>query len=110
MDDSDRPNLDIDGALRSFANPYRRQLLVTLLAHNPEDETAIPDDLTTDDEELELMLIEMEHNHLPKLEELGLIEWDRENGVVRRGPTFQELRPLLELMVKHSDELPDGWL
>ena len=93
-----------------LANPYRRRLLLTLLEHNPEDEAAIPDDLTTDDEELEQMLITMTHTHLPKLESYDVIEWDRENNVVRRGPLFDELRPLLELIDNHRDELPDDWV
>nr|WP_254523737.1 transcriptional regulator [Natrinema caseinilyticum] len=83
---------------------------MTLLDHNPEDEAAIPDDLTTDDEELEEMLMAMTHTHLPKLESLGLIEWNREKNVVTRGPAFDELRPLLELIDRHQDELPEGWL
>ena len=89
---------------------YRRRLLVTLLDHNPEDETDIPEDLTTSDEELEAMLREMTHIHLPKLESLDVVEWDREENVVTRGPTFEELRPLLELVHKHRDELPEGWI
>jgi len=32
---------------------------MTLLEHNPEDEASIPEDLTTDDEELEAMLVAM---------------------------------------------------
>ncbi|MDS0283836.1 DUF7344 domain-containing protein [Haloarcula onubensis] len=91
-------------------NPYRRRLVMTLLDHNPEDEASIPGDLTTDDEELEEMLIAMAHTHLPKLESLDIIEWNREKNVVTRGPAFDELRPLLELIDRHQDELPDGWL
>ncbi|EFW90718.1 hypothetical protein ZOD2009_17720 [Haladaptatus paucihalophilus DX253] len=81
-----------------------------MLDHNPEDEAAIPDDLTTDDEELEQMLITMTHTHLPKLESYDVIEWDRENNVVCRGPQFEELQPLLELIDNHRDELPDDWV
>lgn len=99
-----------DESLGLLADPYRRRLLVTLLEHNPEDEAAIPHDLTTDDEELEALLVEMTHIHLPKLESRGVIEWDRDENVVRRGPAFEEVRPLLELVVEHRDELPEGWL
>ena len=88
----------------------RRRLLMTLLDHNPEDEASLPDDLTTDDEELKEMLIKMTHTHLPKLESAAVIEWDRDSNVVRRGPQFEELRPLLELIDNHRDELPDEWV
>ncbi|WP_458187977.1 DUF7344 domain-containing protein [Haladaptatus sp. NG-WS-4] len=90
--------------------PYRRRLLMTLLDHNPEDEASIPEDLATNDEELEAMLIEMTHVHLPKLESLDIIEWDRDKNVVIRGSAFEELQPLLKLVDNHRDELPDGWL
>lgn len=83
---------------------------MTLLEHNPEDEANIPEDLASSDEELDGLLIEMTHAHLPKMEELGVIEWDQEDNVVTKGPAFDELRPLLELIDKHQDELPDGWL
>jgi hypothetical protein len=52
----------------------------------------------------------MRHTHLPKLEESGFIEWDQERNIVRKGPQFEEIQPLLELMENHADELPDGWL
>ncbi len=97
-------------AFELFVHPYRRRLLTTLLDHNPEDEARIPEDLAVDDDELEAMLLEMTHLHLPKLVDMGVVDWDEAGDVVRRGPNFDELRPLLELVVRHSDELPDGWL
>jgi hypothetical protein len=107
-----RESLDVtfDDAFRLLADPYRRRLLLTLLESNPEDETDIPEDLTTTDEELEKMLIAMTHVHLPKLESLDVIEWDRERNVVRKGANFEGLRPLLELIENHRDELPDEWV
>lgn len=110
VDATESSEIVFDDALQSFAHPYRRRLLLTLLEHNPENENDIPADLTTSDEELEEMLIAMTHTHLPKLEDLGVIKWDRDKNVVRRGPAFDELRPLLELIDRHRDELPDGWL
>lgn len=53
----ERGALTSEDAFDLLRNPYRRRLVMTLLDHNPEDEAAIPDDLTTDDEELEEMLI-----------------------------------------------------
>lgn len=38
---------------------------------------------------------EMIHNHLPRLADYGIIEWDRGEGV-RRGPNFEEVKPFLE--------------
>lgn len=46
----------------------------------------------------------------PMLAEAVFIDWDRESGEIRRGPNFEELRPLLESIVAHQDELPGGRL
>ena len=55
-------------------------------------------------------LIEMRHTHLPKLVEYGFVEWDRDTHEVVKGPEFDEIEPLLELLDEHDDELPEGWL
>jgi hypothetical protein len=52
----------------------------------------------------------MRHTHLPKLASAGFIEWDPETNTVQQGPRFEDIRPLLELMHDHADELPDDWL
>lgn len=101
----------IDDVFDALTNRYRRRLLVALLQHNPQsDSLELPDDALASDEPSEGMEIEFYHVHLPKLEERGFIEWGRETHTVSTGPVFEEIRPLLELMDEHSDELPDGWL
>lgn len=52
---------------------------------------------------------ELRETHLPMLEDAGIIEWDRETGEISRGPNFDEVEPLLELMEDHADELPPFW-
>jgi hypothetical protein len=103
---------ELDAMLNVLANKYRRRVLVALLEHNPQDghDPQIPDDVTLETEDLESLMINMRHGHLPKLEEEGFIEWDRETNTVEKGPQFEEIQPLLELMENHADELPDDWL
>ena len=95
-----------------LANKYRRRLLVALLEHNPQDDEdpQIPDDVDITDEDLDDLMVQMSHVHLPKLEEAGLIEWDQDTNAVGKGANFGEIRPLLELMRDHADELPDEWI
>nr|WP_218153825.1 hypothetical protein [Halopelagius inordinatus] len=57
-----------------------------------------------DGESREQARIELRHVHLPKLEESGLIEWNRESGAVARGPEFEEIEPLLELLANGYDQ------
>ncbi|WP_205254135.1 MULTISPECIES: hypothetical protein [Halostella] len=43
--------------------------------------------------------------HLPKIADYGFVEWDRDANVMSRGPRFDDLRPLLE-MVDDPREVP----
>ena len=102
----------LDRFLNVLASKYRRRLLVALLEHNPQDDEdpQIPDDVHITDENLDDLMMQMSHVHLPKLEEAGFIEWDRDTNAIRKGGKFDEIRPLLELMRNHADELPDEWI
>lgn len=104
--------LSLSTSLNLLANQYRRRLLIALLEHNPQadDDPQLPSDLDFGVEDVETLKIHMTHSHLPKLEEAGVIEWDQETNTIRKGARFNEIRPLLELMQNHADELPDGWL
>ena len=51
----------------------------------------------------------MVHVHLPKLERYGCVEWDRRTKDVAKGPNFEEIRPVLELLEAHDEELLPGW-
>lgn len=105
-----RQSLDV--ALDLLADRYRRSLLVALLEHNPQndDDTQIPAEVTVEDEDLEFLQIQIIHTHLPKLESAGVIVWDRESNEISKGPQFNELLPLLQLMYNHADDLPADWL
>jgi hypothetical protein len=96
----------------ALSNRYRRRLLVALLYHNPQDDDdlQVPDDVVMSDEDAERLELNMVHQHLPKLLNMGFIEWNSETKVISTGPTFEEILPLLVLIEEHRDELPDGWI
>jgi hypothetical protein len=83
-----------------------------MLEQNPQDDEDVnPLDTTAKPDADETVLqSELVHSHLPKLEDMGYIEWDRDTGKIRKGPNWNEIAPLLELIHDHQDELPDGWL
>lgn len=92
-----------------LAETYRRRLLMTLLAHNSQDDDQwIPADVVVSDEDIDRPTVSMTHIHLPKLEDMGFIEWDRDANEVRKGPQFEEVRPLLQLLDDHADEFSEG--
>ena len=100
----------LDESFDMLSHPFRRRILTRLHDRNPRDEASFSKDSDADEtDDEERVKIEIHHRHLPKLADSGFIDWDREESVVRRGPCFDEIVPLIELMVNHQNELPEGW-
>lgn len=99
----------LDEIMAALADEHRRQLLVALQDHNPQEAVQTPEGVQVDSEQLAELQIEMCHNHLPRLEEAGFITWDREQHVVEKGPQFEEIKPVLDLFEENRDELPVDW-
>ena len=110
-DQSPTDRLALDQLLANLANPTRRSILLTLADQNPrdKDEFTSPDG-AGDDEDFHLFAAEVTYDHLPQLERAGFVEWDRESDTITRGPNFEDVRPLINLIHDHRDELPDDWL
>ena len=99
----------LDEQFTALSNEHRRRLLLALLEQNPQNEVTVPEDIHVGERELTHLRNNMFHSHLPQLAETGFIEWDRDAHQVTRGPRFEEIRPLLELIDAHADELPAEW-
>lgn len=102
------PRSSLDSLFDILSNKHRRRLLIELAEKASPDEVSVHVStvITTDGEEQKSMKIHMLHTHLPKLEKEGFIEWDRDQNVVRTGPQFEMIRPVVELLSDHSDEFP----
>ncbi|MDS0294231.1 DUF7344 domain-containing protein [Halogeometricum luteum] len=94
--DSDR----VDERFEALSNASRRRILLELLDREP---LRIDADLLGDDAPPGLRA-ELYHVHLPKLRAAGFIEWDREEGLVRRGGRFDALVPLLRFVRDDRDD------
>jgi predicted transcriptional regulator len=102
--------ISFDDMVDALAHIQRRKLLIALLEHNPQDDTPmVVADSERDTDALE-RLVSMQQIHLPKLADYGVIEWNKDSHEVMKGPNFDEIRPLLELLDDHEDELPEDWL
>ena len=100
----------MDEYLEALADTHRRRLLVALLEHNPQRDTgAVPEDVHEGEKALAALQTQFHHSHLPRLEDAGFVRWNRDTHEVMKGPRFDEIRPLLELMRDHADGLPDDW-
>lgn len=107
--DAVRKSVSVDEMADALADVHRRKLLVALLEHSPQDHSPVG----ISDSENDAALgdsVSMNHVHLPKLADYGFIDWDEKRHEVSKGREFDEIRPLLELLDAHEDELPDDWL
>lgn len=102
-------SVSLDSAFDALGHRQRRHLLVSLLEHNPQDDSPVVWSAEEDSTAMD-HLVMMHHVHIPKLEDGGYIEWDRESHEVSKGPNFEEIRPMLELLVDHEEELPNDWI
>lgn len=84
-------------ASRALSKALRRQVLSTLI----EYEEGIDFDSLTDENliiasQWEQNRIVLYHNHLPKLDDMGFIDWNPETQTIERGKRFNEVQALLD--------------
>lgn len=102
----------INDMLNILANDYRRCTLIALSEGTTDEDRSVrlPDNVAIGETGRERQTIELRHCHLPMLADSELIEWNRDHNKIAKGARFDDVEPLLELLVDHSDELPDEWL
>lgn len=101
----------LDTALTALADERRRRLLVAFLDRDPRTEggVRVPEDLHDRDGTTGPSVAEMYHVHVPRLEDAGFVRWNGDDHTAVEGPKFDELRPLIEVLCDHADELPGEW-
>ena len=100
----------LDRLFASLSHPYRRRILALLAEANPRTEDELTrDGPVFDAADPERAAVDVFHVHLPKVAEAGYVSWDRDAGVVERGPRFEDVAPALRLLDDHRDELPGDW-
>lgn len=100
----------LDDVFEALSHPTRRQVLAQVKASNPLYVAALVESSRNEgNPRFDAAAIPINHVHLPKLADSGFIEWDREYDVIRKGPRFEEIAPVLELLAAHDDQLPGGW-
>lgn len=50
------------------------------------------------------------HFHLPKLAAAEYITWDDQSYKLSEGPRFAEVKPVVEIVQKHDEQLPGEWM
>lgn len=94
-----------DQIAEALGDRARRQVLVELLDHNPVDQReALGKNNTNADKKREIQLY---HSHLPKLDDMDYIEWDRDHGTIVKGSNWEEIEPMVRLLNENKDRIPN---
>lgn len=75
---------------------YERRVILRQL--QTTDTIELSDIVRLDDRCSPRAKTELAHNHLPRLNAEGYINWDRNTGTIRRGDRFNQITPILELL------------
>jgi DNA-binding transcriptional ArsR family regulator len=105
-------NDELSNLFKILSDEHRRRVLIALARANPREDEIISLEEVADhqgDGSIAVLQQELYHCHLPKLNDARLIDWNRDNGNITRGPQFDEIEPFLTLMDEHQDELPADW-
>lgn len=98
----------------ALANQYRQQICLAPMEANTQSTADLESAnfLGTEDrsDTLDVSQAELYHIHIPKLHELGYIDWDRDTGNITKGSNWHEIAPLLHLIHDHREVLPAGWM
>ena len=96
-----------DTWLALLADERRRRLLLELAGSSPsEGGLSVPEDIVNPNEDPVTLSVQLRHVHLPKLADVGYVDWHRDRGRVGRGPQFDDVGAVLELFRRHEDDLP----
>lgn len=67
---------------------------------NAADNPCLSDDPTA-------LRVQLHHQHLPLLEASDFVEWQRDPFRAYRGPRFEEVETVLEVLYANAGEIPD---
>lgn len=100
--------LSTDVCLTLLSNVHRRSVLLAIYDRPAADEP-IPVEEAVPGTVSEPVTVALNHNHLPKLREHGVIRWDREAGTVSAGTSFDAIEPFVDRLDDDRARLPDDW-
>lgn len=95
----------VDDLFAALADKHRREILLELLDRGASEKISAAEKLRGPEPEFENLQTELHHNHLPRLEEVGLIRWDTASTEISRGPRYDEIEPILQALKEHGDRL-----
>ncbi|MFW6317193.1 MAG: DUF7344 domain-containing protein [Halorubrum sp.] len=101
--------LSADACLSLLANAHRRAVLLSMYDRGGDDADPFAVDEAVTGSIPTRVEVALNHTHLPKLEDRGVIRWDREAGTVAPGPAFEDVEPFIEGLEDRRERLPEDW-
>lgn len=98
-----------DVCLTLLSNPLRRAVLLSIYDREADDGEKLPIEEAVTGPMTERVEVALYHHHLPKLEESGVVQWDRGRGTVAEGAAFEEISPFINCLDGNRERLPDDW-
>jgi len=93
-----------------LSHEYRRRILLELAHLDTRADAQVETARFTEfDDEPDVLRLSLCHNHFPKLDDHGFVDWDPEAETLTRGPRFGEIEPFLALMSEHENTIPQNW-
>lgn len=96
-----------DNLFTALADPERRQILFDLADEPDSVNIDSPPDAIENGGNARL---ERHHLHLPMLDDYGFINWYPNANAIESGPQFDEIMPVLEVLVDHCKTFPSSSL
>ncbi|WP_418286681.1 DUF7344 domain-containing protein [Halorubrum sp. DTA46] len=96
-------------SLTLLSSPLRRAVLLSIYDSEADDADGLPVEDVMTGPVPERVQVALYHNHLPKLEEFGIVRWDRRAETVAEGAAFGRIRPFIECLERNRERLPDDW-
>jgi hypothetical protein len=109
-DDENYDDQELDTAFEVLSHHRRRQILAMLSESGSRGEDYIvAADFEPRNTSSNELMIALHHQHLPMLERAGYIEWHRDSNIIQRGPAFEHIAPVVEILQSNMDVLPGEW-
>lgn len=100
----------LNQVFKILSHPIRRWILTELTDQRQLSvEEVATGEFESAIETYDSLLVVLNHSHLPALDEASYIDWNNAANTIRRGSRFEEIRPFLELLNDHQNEIPGNW-
>jgi len=91
-----------------LASQERRMVIYSLMDAPRERRIPLPEAAMTPESSWDpkRTSLRLQHNHLPKMADAGYVRWERNPFCVQRGPHFEEVEILFNLIHDSIDQFP----